>query len=160
MLAKISNYSIIKYPYLWDDFKIDNNNTNYGNTQPSIESIFPFTKMAEDGYSVVEIKETSRPSCNLANQTVVEETPKLVNGIWTQNWVVLTKSQEEIDYVNETQKTIVRTQRNNKLIQCDWTQIADATADKNAWAAYRQALRDVTNQIGFPWTIDWPTIPK
>ena len=30
---------------------------------------------------------------------------------------------------------------------------------KEAWATYRQALRDVTAQAGFPWTIDWPKIP-
>ena len=53
----------------------------------------------------------------------------------------------------------VRTSRTEKLKDCDWTQIADSTADKAAWATYRQALRDVTAQAGFPWTIDWPTIP-
>lgn len=54
----------------------------------------------------------------------------------------------------------VRTSRNDKLKDCDWTQIADSTADKAVWATYRQALRDVTAQAGFPWTIDWPTMPQ
>ena len=53
----------------------------------------------------------------------------------------------------------VRTSRNNLLKNCDWTQITDATADKTAWATYRQALRDVTQQAGFPWTITWPDLP-
>jgi len=53
----------------------------------------------------------------------------------------------------------VRTQRGEKLKECDWTQVADAPVDKEVWATYRQALRDVTSQEGFPWTIDWPTIP-
>ena len=53
----------------------------------------------------------------------------------------------------------VRTSRTEKLKDCDWTQIADSTADKTAWATYRQALRDITAQAGFPWTIDWPTQP-
>lgn len=53
----------------------------------------------------------------------------------------------------------VRAERNDKLKDCDWTQVADAPVDQAAWAAYRQALRDVTAQAGFPWTIDWPTIP-
>lgn len=53
----------------------------------------------------------------------------------------------------------VRNSRTEKLKDSDWTQIADSTADKAAWAVYRQALRDVTGQEGFPWTIDWPTIP-
>ena len=53
----------------------------------------------------------------------------------------------------------VRQQRGEKLKDSDWTQVLDAPVDKDAWAAYRQALRDVTAQQGFPWTIDWPTIP-
>ena len=53
----------------------------------------------------------------------------------------------------------VRTSRNDKLKECDWTQIADSTADKTAWATYRQALRDITAQAGFPWTITWPDAP-
>ena len=53
----------------------------------------------------------------------------------------------------------VRTQRTEKLKDSDWTQIADSTADKTAWATYRQALRDITAQSGFPWTITWPDAP-
>jgi hypothetical protein len=53
----------------------------------------------------------------------------------------------------------VRDSRNTKLADCDWTQIADSTADKATWATYRQALRDITGQAGFPWTITWPTQP-
>lgn len=53
----------------------------------------------------------------------------------------------------------VREQRNTKLAECDWTQLADSTADKPAWATYRQALRDITAQAGFPWTVEWPTQP-
>ena len=53
----------------------------------------------------------------------------------------------------------VRNSRTEMLKDSDWTQIADSTADKAAWATYRQALRDVTAQAGFPWTIDWPEAP-
>jgi hypothetical protein len=53
----------------------------------------------------------------------------------------------------------VRRQRTEKLNDCDWTQIADSTADKTAWATYRQALRDITTASGFPWTMTWPTQP-
>jgi hypothetical protein len=60
---------------------------------------------------------------------------------------------------NAEQAKSVRDSRNTKLIESDWTQVADAPVDKAAWATYRQALRDITSQAGFPWTIDWPTIP-
>jgi hypothetical protein len=57
------------------------------------------------------------------------------------------------------QAASVRRQRTEKLNDCDWTQIADSTADKTAWATYRQQLRDITGQTGFPWTITWPDAP-
>jgi hypothetical protein len=61
---------------------------------------------------------------------------------------------------NDRQAEEVRVERNAKLTTCDWTQVADAPVDKAAWATYRQALRDVTQQSGFPWTITWPTQPE
>ena len=53
----------------------------------------------------------------------------------------------------------VRESRNTKLSECDWTQVADAPVDKTVWATYRQALRDITTQSGFPWEITWPVAP-
>jgi len=55
-----------------------------------------------------------------------------------------------------------RGKRDGLIASCDWTQIADAplTADQRAaWVTYRQALRDVPAQAGFPDTIDWPVTP-
>ena len=57
------------------------------------------------------------------------------------------------------QAASVRNSRTEKLKDSDWTQIADSTADKAVWATYRQALRDITTQSGFPWTITWPESP-
>lgn len=53
----------------------------------------------------------------------------------------------------------IRSERGNLLIASDWTQVADAPVDKAAWATYRQALRDVPTQAGFPWEVTWPTQP-
>lgn len=54
----------------------------------------------------------------------------------------------------------VRAQRNAKLFESDWTQLDDSPGqNKLAWATYRQALRDITAQEGFPWSVDWPTQP-
>lgn len=53
----------------------------------------------------------------------------------------------------------VREQRGEKLKDSDWTQVADAPVDKEVWATYRQALRDITTQSGFPWEITWPDAP-
>lgn len=55
--------------------------------------------------------------------------------------------------------TEVREKRNQALKDCDWTQVADAPVDQAAWAEYRQSLRDITTQTGFPWTVEWPVAP-
>ena len=60
---------------------------------------------------------------------------------------------------NEDLANQVRAGRNKLLSESDWTQVADAPVDKQAWAIYRQALRDVPAQPGFPWDIIWPTQP-
>lgn len=73
-----------------------------------------------------------------------------------------TAAQQEALYrarMDDEQASLVRLARNKKLADCDWTQLADSTADKPAWAIYRQALRDVTAQAGFPWNVTWPTEP-
>jgi len=53
-----------------------------------------------------------------------------------------------------------RNQRDSLLTESDWTQVADAPVDQTAWATYRQALRDITVQVGFPRTIYWPVAPE
>lgn len=67
---------------------------------------------------------------------------------------------EEVAGRNDAQAAAVRAERNAKLSASDWTQVADAPVDKAAWATYRQALRDISGQAGFPWTITWPTQPE
>jgi hypothetical protein len=57
------------------------------------------------------------------------------------------------------QAKVVRSDRDNRLSDTDWTQVADAPVDKAAWAVYRQALRDLPTQAGFPWVVVWPTKP-
>ena len=64
------------------------------------------------------------------------------------------------DMKDAEQAKSVRQQRGEKLKDSDWTQVIDAPVDQAAWATYRQALRDVTGQEGFPWTITWPTQPE
>lgn len=53
----------------------------------------------------------------------------------------------------------LRAERNQLLTASDWTQVIDAPVDQAAWAAYRQALRDLPQQAGFPTTITWPVKP-
>jgi Phage tail assembly chaperone protein len=58
----------------------------------------------------------------------------------------------------EVRAAAVRVQRNQKLAETDWMMLPDAATDKAAVAAYRQALRDVPSQPGFPFNVEWPTL--
>ena len=53
----------------------------------------------------------------------------------------------------------VRETRTTKLAESDWTQLTDAPVNSALWATYRQALRNVPTQTGFPWDITWPDAP-
>lgn len=69
----------------------------------------------------------------------------------------MTYSQAEID----EKWYYVRTERNYFLSSSDWTQVNDSPlsqTDKDAWATYRQALRDITNQND-PFNLTWPVAP-
>jgi len=66
---------------------------------------------------------------------------------------------EAIASIDANQAKSVRDERNRKLTASDWTQVADAPGDQAAWATYRQALRDMPNQEGFPWEVTWPEEP-
>lgn len=80
-----------------------------------------------------------------------------------EDGTVTTAAEQEAAYKatkDAEQAKSVRATRGEKLKDCDWTQVADAPVDKEVWAVYRQALRDVTGQEGFPWTITWPEQPQ
>ena len=159
MYAKILNNEVVKYPYQWTDFEADNNNTNYGYPQPDLLTIFPQTDIANQGYTVVLVASATKPIINEATQSVEEDTPTLINEVWTQNWVVTTLTTDQQAALTTNEAVKIRQQRNAKLTACDWTQIADAPVDKTAWSTYRQSLRDLPKESGFPWTITWPTEP-
>ena len=63
---------------------------------------------------------------------------------------------------SEAEKRGVRTERDRRLRATDWTQLKDTTLEGEAmvhWQGYRQALRDVPQQAGFPGIVDWPEEP-
>ena len=83
---------------------------------------------------------------------------RIVNGVQ----VALTAT-EEVAYraaqPNEDMVAMqVRAQRDHLLASTDWTALSDNTMS-SAMAAYRQALRDVPAQEGFPHAVTWPSKP-
>lgn len=73
------------------------------------------------------------------------------------------KTQSELDSevfrATQVKENEVRSQRNQLLKDSDWTQVADAPVDKTAWVVYRQDLRDLTSQEGFPFNVVFPNPP-
>ncbi|WP_082743658.1 MULTISPECIES: tail fiber assembly protein [unclassified Burkholderia] len=54
----------------------------------------------------------------------------------------------------------VRARRDSLLAASDWTQAPDVPAGtREKWTAYRSALRDIPNQPGFPFDVEWPEAP-
>ena len=83
-----------------------------------------------------------------------------VNGKWFTKYSVTDMDADARAALDANQAKAMRDQRTQKLAATDWTQLADAPGDKAAWATYRQALRDVTAQAGFPWDVQWPQEPS
>ena len=95
------------------------------------------------------------PYFDPATQACEEGPAVLVDGVWTQNYIVSDLGADASAAKVYAQWAVVRAERNKLLADCDWTQLPDASADAAAWAVYRQALRDITSQVN-PFNIVWP----
>jgi len=74
---------------------------------------------------------------------------------------ILQQERDTIELKTKTLPLLFRQQRDQLLTATDWTQAADIPqAIKDKYAAYRQALRDVPQQPGFPDNIQWPVKPE
>ena len=151
MFVKVNNGAAEKFPYSIGELRRDN-------PMKSFPKTFPDSALSAEG--VYRVTESAAPEINERTQKRERKVmPDLVDGQWVWGWTVSDKTQDEITAETEREASNVRHQRNELLASSDWTQIADATVDKTVWATYRQALRDVTTQSGFPWTVEWPVAP-
>jgi hypothetical protein len=119
-------------------------NTSFGERGPSVEWI------KSEGYYVITVWKPY----DHATEKLVPAAPHLYDGMCCLVDVE-PLTQEELDQRVVTQWQVVRTQRNQMLKDTDWTQVLDSPVDKTAWATYRQALRDITQQAD-PFNIAWP----
>lgn len=72
-------------------------------------------------------------------------------GNWVKKWDVRRQSRRELAVVKDAELTALRQERNRLLVASDWTQLLDSPVDKEAWAEYRQALRDLPAQDDKTW---------
>ena len=124
-------------------------NTSFSASGPSDEFL------AEQGAKKVTVFKAH----DRATQKLVSVDPYEEDGI-VYTVSVVDKTAEEIAADENSKAAQIRSQRNQLLTASDWTQVLDAPIDRTAWAAYRQALRDITSQEGFPASVQWPNDPN
>jgi hypothetical protein len=120
--------------------------------------------------------ETPQPTPSGDYKTVVRNgVEQNDNDQWVQAWVeqdmfadttvdgvTTTKAEHETAYQAALDADVaksVRSQRDGLLVETDWMGLSDVTMSSD-WATYRQALRDVPSQSGFPHDITWPEKPE
>ena len=131
------------------------------NGQPEIYSIeqlrrdnpnVSFPKTPSDAllaeWDVYPFMVQDQPTYDYVTQTTTATPIAEVNGIWTQGWAISSLPPEDA-------ARNVRSKRDMLLSETDWMALSDVTMTA-PWAAYRQQLRDITLQVGFPYNITWP----
>ena len=126
---------------------------------------------------------TPKPEVTGYTQAIRNGVTQDANGNWVQAWSVVdmfadttedgvttTKAEHEAAYqadLDAKAAAAVRTQRDKLLAESDWVTVK--AVDQNAadnlgiqvpqvWLDYRQALRDITTQDGFPHNVIWPEV--
>ena len=136
------------YPYSLQQLREDNPRTSF----PS-----EMTESLMNEFDIFEVRPTPKP--NDYTKNISEGTPILVEGVYYQNWEQTNASESEINLRIEIKWEEIRQIRNELLLECDWTQLADIPTEiKTSWQSYRQELRDVTTQSN-PFNIVWPVKP-
>jgi hypothetical protein len=120
--------------------------------------------------NVEAVFETPKPDAGPYQMAVRNGVTKDSNGNWVQAWVVVdmfkddaegTKAEKEAAYqanLDAEAAKAVRSQRDSLLAATDWMALSDVTLSAEM-ATYRQALRDITAQEGFPHSVNWPAKP-
>jgi hypothetical protein len=152
MYIKAAGGVILKNPYSIEELRKENPQTSF--------PAKPSDKLLEE-WSVYRIHLVDPPEVDSTKKVELLD-PIYTGGRWQQNWRVVNKSWEEISEKLQEDAGVARAERNRFLEESDWTQLQDAPLDpvqRAEWAQYRQALRDLPQQQGFPYSIVWPVKP-
>lgn len=112
-------------------------------------------------FGVHQLKLVTPPYFDPATQAREHGPALLIDGVWTQNYIVTDLGPDESAAKVGEQWTVIRAERNALLARTDWwvTKAAETGAIiSDDQHAYRQALRDITIQSD-PFNIVWPTPP-
>jgi hypothetical protein len=149
---KVTNGSADTYPYTVGKLRRDNPNTSF----PKIVS----NDMLKD-WGVFPVAVAKQPDYVERTHTCAKAAkPTLVNNVWTIDWVVTSKTAEQITDYDTSKTGENRYNRNELLKDTDWWATSDRTMS-DAQKKYRQDLRDITLHSNWPniKDTDWPTKP-
>ena len=150
--VKTTNGTVDTYPYNVGQLRRDNPNTSFPKRIPD-------EMLAEWG--VYPVAFADMPSVDDRTQKVEQEQqPSLVNGSWTIGWVTSSKTPEEVQQHDDNAARSTRSQRDFLLAETDYLALSDTTLTTEM-ATYRQALRDISSHVNFPYLQegDWPVKP-
>jgi len=150
MFVKITNGQIDKYPYSVGDLRRDNPKTSF-------PKVIPEATMAKFGMYPVGY-EAAPDYDPMTHRIQHSDVPELKNGAWVLTKTVVALTAEQIADRDAAKAKEVREQRAKLIAETDWMALSDNTLSP-AWSTYRQALRDITAQEGFPHNVTWPTKP-
>lgn len=125
----------------------------------SLVQIFTPEIVEPHGYGIYDF--SSQPTLGRYEKAIEALPVRDARGIWMQTWSVQPMTAEEVAETDRHQADAMRGKRNFLLNRSDWTQLGDAPLtpeQKAVWTTYRQQLRDITAQAGFPWEVTWPSI--
>lgn len=143
MYVKYKNNQIT-YPYDLGTLFRENPNTSFPSS---------LSDSLLKSFGVYKVEHTPTPPYDPLTEECSEDRPIFNADKWTQQWKIIKRASAEAS-------ANIRAQRSALLTESDWTQLPDAPVnDKAAWATYRQALRDITVQSGFPFQVVWPAKP-
>lgn len=127
------------------------------NKNISFPKVIPDSILSD--YGVYSVVTAERPDFNVDTQNgSINSQATLIDGQWTYEWTVTDKSAEELQAVSDRNAASARAKRDALLAETDWWALSDNTMTQ-AQTDYRQALRDITAQDGFPNDITWPEKP-
>jgi hypothetical protein len=146
--VKISTLQILES----QDIIKENPNLSFPNMAWTDDILIPigYAELNDDG---------ERPTSG-RYQKIILGTPKKRKGKWYKTFIVEDLSSEEIVKINTDKILEVLTARNQLLAESDWSQFPDVNlSNKEEWVTYRQELRDITSQSGYPWNVTFPYAP-
>ena len=151
MYVKVENSEVVQYPYSIEQFRADNSTISF----PA-----EISKDTLAAYGVYPVSTDPIPTHDFTTQRVQKSTnPVLRDGEWVITKSVVQLTADQIASHEITAATKVRATRNDLLQKTDWCALSDVTMSAEM-SAYRQALRDLPAQEGFPYTVTWPTKPS